>query len=115
MSVRHQPPKDVSNIKILSLTSKNYHQDKVTNIHLSHRLFSIKRRPLSSEIGHARPYIDPTSATFEYAHSDIHFKPIQRRNWMTTSRDSLQVIRQPIGPDGSKGFSKQFRMKRSTE
>jgi len=42
-------------------------------------------------------------------------KPIQRRNWMTTSRDSLQVIRQPIGPDGSKGFSKQFRMKRSTE
>jgi len=42
-------------------------------------------------------------------------KPIQRRNWMTTSRYSLQVIRQPIGPDGSKGFSKQFRMKRSSE
>ena len=43
------------------------------------------------------------------------FKPIQRRNWTTTSRDSLQVIRQPIGPDGSKGFSKQFRLKRSNE
>jgi len=42
-------------------------------------------------------------------------KPIQRRNWTTTSRDSLQVIRQPIGPDGSKGFSKQFRLKRSNE
>ena len=68
--------------------------------------------------GHNRPYIeqhDLVSATFEYAQSDIRFKPIQRRNWMTTSRDSLQVIRQPIGPDGSKGFSKQFRMKRTTE
>ena len=28
-------PKDVTNIKILSLTPKNCHQDKVTNIHLS--------------------------------------------------------------------------------
>ena len=31
----HQQPKDVINIEILSLTSKNFHQDKVTNIHLS--------------------------------------------------------------------------------
>ena len=35
ISVGHQQPKDVTNIEILSLTSKNCHQDKVTNIHLS--------------------------------------------------------------------------------
>ena len=35
ISVRHQQPKDFSSIQILSLTSKNCHQDKVTNIHLS--------------------------------------------------------------------------------
>ena len=34
ISVGHQHPKDVTNIEILSLTSKNCHQDKVTNIHL---------------------------------------------------------------------------------
>ena len=31
ISVGHQHPKDVTNIEILSLTSKNCHQDKVTN------------------------------------------------------------------------------------
>ena len=35
ISVEHQQPKDVTNIEILSLTSRNCHQDKVTNIHLS--------------------------------------------------------------------------------
>ena len=35
ISVGHQHPKDVTNIEILSLTCKNYHQDKVTNIYLS--------------------------------------------------------------------------------
>ena len=33
----HLHPKDVTNIEILSLTFKNCHQDKVTNIHLSPR------------------------------------------------------------------------------
>ena len=35
ISVGHQQPKDVTTIEILSLTSKNCHQDKVTNSHLS--------------------------------------------------------------------------------
>ena len=35
ISVGHQQPKDVTNIEILSLRSKNCHQDNVTNIHLS--------------------------------------------------------------------------------
>ena len=35
ISVGHQHHKYVTNTVILSLTSKNRHQDKVTNIHLS--------------------------------------------------------------------------------
>ena len=35
ISVGHQHPKDVTNIEILSLTSKYCNQDRVTNIHLS--------------------------------------------------------------------------------
>ena len=34
-SVGHQHPKDVTNIEILSPTTKNRHQYKITNIHLS--------------------------------------------------------------------------------
>ena len=32
ISVGHQQPRDVTNIEVLSLTSKNCHRDKVTNI-----------------------------------------------------------------------------------
>ena len=32
VSVKHQHQKDVANIEILSPTSRNFHQDKVTNI-----------------------------------------------------------------------------------
>ena len=35
IGVRRQQPKDVTNIEILSLTSKNCHQDKVTNIYVA--------------------------------------------------------------------------------
>ena len=34
-NIGHQHPKDVTNIEILSVTCKNYHQHKVTNLHLS--------------------------------------------------------------------------------
>ena len=40
ISVGHLQPKDVTNIKILSLASKNCHQDKVINIHLSPTIVS---------------------------------------------------------------------------
>ena len=35
ISFGHQQPKDVINIEILSPTSKNWHQDKVTNINVA--------------------------------------------------------------------------------
>ena len=35
INVRHQHSKDVTNIKILSLTSTNCHQDKVTDIYVA--------------------------------------------------------------------------------
>ena len=38
ISVGHQQPKDVTNIEILSLTSKNCHQDKVTIIYVAHKM-----------------------------------------------------------------------------
>ena len=43
ISVEHQQPKSVTNIEVLSLTSKNCHHDKVTNtsIHLSLHLCSL--------------------------------------------------------------------------
>ena len=41
ISVGHQHPKDVTDIEILSLTSKNCYQDKVTNIFVAVSYFQI--------------------------------------------------------------------------
>ena len=42
ITVGHQDPKDATNIEILSLTSKNCHHDKVTNMYVSEFSISLK-------------------------------------------------------------------------
>merc|ERR1719197_999600 len=64
------------------------------------KIFNSKMMPLDSGNG--------SDGSAEVSHSsedeikEKTYKLAPRRNWTTTSRDSLQVIRQPIGPDGSK-------------
>jgi len=105
-TTNNQQPKPESKKEVLS---KKKPQKSQINL----KIYNSKMMPLDSGNG--------SDGSAEISHSSEDEikekikKPIQRRNWMTTSRDSLQVIRQPIGPDGSKGFSKQFRMKRSTK